>query len=300
MNEKLQDSFGKSITKRTIQDDIKFMIEHKQAPIEKRKEGTTTYFYYSDQSYSIKNLPVKEEEILLLNDALNILRQVNDFKILFDVDEIVNKLQNKINANIEKSSAIIQFEKHTVLGTGFIDDLFTAIKEHLPLRITYQPFTAHEATQVIFHPYLLKEYRNRWFLIGRDGDNKNVRNLALDRIKKIKNSDIPFIPNNLFDPETYFNNFIGVTILKGEEIQIIEIKVVAKLAPYIRTKPIHQTQEVIKECSNGEIIIKLNLIYNYELCSVLLGFGADIEVLKPVSLRENLKNVFKKGFDLYA
>jgi predicted DNA-binding transcriptional regulator YafY len=302
VNEKLTERYGKTAGKRTIQDDLKYMKEELPipAPIEKRKEGPITYFYYTDVNYSIINLPIKDEEITFLKDAINILSQVSDFKIVQDVNDIVNKLQNTVNTNIEGSPSIIQFEKHTIsIGTEYIDDIFSAIKEKTPLRVTYQPFKADNPEQCMFHPYLLKEYRNRWFIIGRKGNAESITNFALDRIKELKPSNIEYIPNNLFDPETYFNNLIGVTMPEGEQIQTVEIKVASKQAPYVRTKPIHHTQEIIKQYKNGDMLIRLWLITNYELRSVLLSFGCDLEVVKPLSLRDSMKEVFQNAFDNY-
>lgn len=301
VNDKLLERYGKTASKRTIQDDLKYMKEEKGAPIEKRKDGAITYFFYSDVNYSLKNLPIKNEEIGFLNDAINILSQVNDFKIIQDIGEIVNKLQNTINTNIENGPSIIQFEKHTTaIGTEYIDDIFSAIKEKCALRITYQSFNANEPNQYIFHPYLLKEYRNRWFVIGRKEGSYKVTNLALDRIKTIKNSNNQYAPNDLFDPETYFNNLIGVSMPEGETIQQIDIRVAAKQVPYVRTKPIHYTQEVIKVYAQGDILIRLWLINNYELRSVLQSFGCDLEVLKPESLRESLKSTFQNALECYG
>jgi len=293
VSERLSERYNKTASKRTIQADLKYMMEEKGAPIEKKKNGTTTYFYYSDPSYSIKNLPVKEEEINFLKDAINILRQVNDFKILQDIDSIVTKLQNTVNTNTEGSPLIIQFEKHTTaIGIEYIDSLFTAIKEKVALRISYQPFNETEPIDNIFHPYLLKEFRNRWFVIGRKDKSDAITILALDRIKKIRNSSENYLPNNLFEPETYFNNLIGVSIPEDAGIQTIEIKVASKQAPYVKTKPIHNTQTIIEEHKNGSLLIQLRLICNYELKSVLLGYGSDIEVIKPIKLRDSLKNEF--------
>jgi predicted DNA-binding transcriptional regulator YafY len=300
VNEKLTERYGKTAGKRTIQDDLRYLKEDKQAPIEKIKDGAKTYFLYADINYSIKNLPIKDEEINFLTDAINILRQVNDFKILGDVDEIVNKLQNTVKTNIEGGPTIIQFEKHTkAAGTEYIDDIFSAIKEKISLKITYQSFKADKPEQCVFQPYLLKEYRNRWFLIGRKGNAEAITNLALDRIKNLKPSDREYVANNLFDAETYFNNLIGVTIPDGELVQSIEIKVTSGQVPYIKTKPIHHTQEIIKEYKNGDIIVKLWLINNYELRSVLLSYGCDIEVINPESLRKEMKEIFSQGNNCY-
>ena len=300
INDKLKDRYGKSIGKRTIQDDIKYLKFDKMAPIEKRKEGQNTFFYYSDSNYSVKNLPINNEEISYLNDAINILRQVSDFKIIQDVDDIIYKLKSRVDTNIEKGESIIQFEKHTVSqGLNFSDDIFAAIKGKSPIRISYKPFKSEELVNCIFHPYLLKEYRNRWFAIGRKECEKYITNFALDRIKEIKNSNEKFVLNDLFDPKTYFDNLIGVSKPIGEAPQYIEVKVSAKQVPYILTKPVHFSHEVIKTYRNKDVIIRLFLICNYELRSVLLSYIPDIEIIKPVSLRKEMISHLNEAINKY-
>ncbi len=300
VNDKLRDRYGKMIGRRTIQDDLKYLKENKDAPIEKKKNGKETFFYYSDLNYSIKNLPVKIEEIGYLSDAINILRQINNFQILKDVDEIIRKLKNTAKVSTEGARTIIQFEKHTVaIGTKYIDDIFTAIKERIALRITYQSFRAQAPSTCTFYPYLLKEYRNRWFVVGMRANSNLVINFALDRIKSIKNSNEDFLENELFNPDIYFNNLIGVTLPNGAAVELIKIKIDVAQAPYVRTKAIHYTQEIIKELDNGDIIITLKLICNYELRSVLLGFGRDLEILEPFHLRQDIKEVFEDAISHY-
>lgn len=300
VNDKLSSDYGKQISKRTIQDDIKHLRDEKNAPIVTKKEGAQTYFKYSDRNFSIKNLPIQEEEVIMLKDAIGILNQVSNFKILDDVGAIINKLQNTVNTNVENRQCFIQFEKHTTAnGTEYIDSIFSAIKERLTLRITYQSFKADKATECTFHPYLLKEYRNRWFVIGRKEKSQAATNLALDRIKQIKNSKEDYIVNDLFDPESYFNDLIGVTFPENVEIQTVVLKVSSSQAKYVLTKPIHHSQMVTKEYKNGDVQVELRLIENYELQSVLLGYGPKIEVIKPVSLRKKMKSSFEEGAGLY-
>jgi predicted DNA-binding transcriptional regulator YafY len=300
VNERLQELYGHAASKRTIQDDLRHMKEEKQAPIEKNKIGSATYFFYSDANYSIKNLPIKDEEITYLRDAINMLRQVNDFKIIQDVEDIVNKLQNTVNTNMAGGPSIIQFEKNTAaLGIEYVDDIFTAIKEKIVLRIRYQSFKANNPEEHLFCAYLLKEYRNRWFVIGRKENTTSLTILALDRIKGIKTSAQEYICNDFFNSDTYFNHLIGVTIPAGEEPQSIEIKVKANQVPYILTKPIHHSQEIAKRYKNGDVIIRLYLINNYEFRSVLLGYGADMIIIKPLILKEMIKNTFERAVQNY-
>ena len=92
---------------------------------------------------------------------------------------------------------------------------------------------------------------------------------------------------------------IGVTFPKNAVIENIEIKVAAKQVPYITTKPIHNTQKIFKHYKNNSILIQLQLICNYELKSTLLGYGCDIEITKPITLRDSLKDEFQSIISNY-
>lgn len=299
VNERLEERYGKKTSKRTLQNDIRHLIDDKNAPIEKRKEGSTTYFSYTDKQFSIKNLPLNEEEITQLKDVINILRQVNNFSIVDEVSAIVSKLENTINVHTEPEVPIIQFEKHEMtFGTQYINDLYEAIKGKTALKLSYRPFSK-KPDQFICYPYLLKEYRNRWFMIGRREGMNVVTIFALDRIQQFTPSFVPFVDNNLFDPETYFNNLVGVTLPVGGLVQKIDLKVTPAQAPYIRTKPIHSSQKIIKEYKNGGLVIRLMLIPNFELRSLLLSYVPDITVLTPAGLVREIKELLKKAVNQY-
>jgi predicted DNA-binding transcriptional regulator YafY len=294
VNSKLDERFDKKVSKRTLYDDLKYLQEEKDAPIVKCREGQRVYYKYEDATYSVLNLPISEEEITRLKDAIKMLREVSDFNILEEVDLIVEKLEHTVSTNVPESRSMIQFEKHTNAdGTEFIDDIFEAIKGRSVLKIIYQPFGTSEPQEWIVHPYLLKEYRNRWFIICRREGSDQISNLALDRIRKIQNSSVPFRENDLFDPETYYDNLIGVSFPAGERVQDVILKITGSQVNYIKTKPIHKTQEFISQEAANSIVVKLRLVINYELQAVLLSYTPDIEVLQPISLRQHMKEKYK-------
>lgn len=299
VNQKLLDRYDETVSKRTLQYALEYLINEKHAPIEKSKEGAKVFYYYSEANYSIKNLPLSDEEIILLKDAVEVIKQIGSTSIAKDVVTIIGKLENTIAKNPISDRTIIQFERQaTATGLEFMDDLFTGVKEKVVLKIGYQPFGKEPYEQLV-HPYLLKEYRNRWFLISRDDKHNTLCNLALDRMKSVKPTKGAFRENDLFDPTTYFNNLIGVTFPLGEEVSSIVLKVKKAQVPYITSKPIHFTQETEGPFDDGCTLVRLKLINNYELRSVLLSYGADIEVLEPESLREQIKLIFQNGSLMY-
>lgn len=296
INDRLAD--GKPITKRTLFRDIDDLISEKDAPIHRPNKKDNRYYY--TEKFSLKNIPLDDEDINTLKQAVQILKQVENFTLLEDVEGVIQKLENRIQTPSSEEAILLQFEKHTTaLGTEYINELLEAIKERTVIRLSYQPYTHDQATERIVHPYLLKEFRNRWFLLGREGDATRITIYGLDRIKKIRNSNADFIENNLFNPDDYFKYLIGVSVSPDAKPEVIEIKVNYQQAPYVLSKPIHANQEKIKDYKNGDILIRLTLIINYELKSVLLSYNKGICVTKPKTLVTDLKQLLAEMTDLY-
>lgn len=295
INYKLDDS----INKRTLYRDIQYLIEEKDAPIHRPTKRDP--FYYYTEKYSIKNSLLDIDEVSALRKSIDLLKEAGRFPFLADAEQAIRKLENKLNSQEEGGVLFVQFENHTAAsGDQWFEELYEAIVTQTPLLLNYHPFTVTGASEKIVHPYFLKEYRNRWFLFGREATFKTISIFALDRIKKCKLTKVNFIENDLFDPRIYFKHLIGVSVPQGGKIEKINIKVDSNLAPYIISKPIHATQIVNKEMKNGAIEISIEVIPNYELKSVILGYGDSIEVLRPKLLREEIKMMIVKLADRYS
>jgi len=277
------EGIDKGISKRTVQMDIQMMRSEKlgyNAPITVIDKK---YYTYEDKDYSISNIPLTDQDLGMLNEVVGILKQFKGFSHFSEVGEMVNKLEDKIHTSKTKAVSVIDFEKNEGLrGLEHLDVLYHATLDKQPLTLLYQSFKARTPNEIPFHPYLLKEYRNRWFVLGIKGKEENIMTLALDRIKSIDKSDIDFIENNTMDPATYYNDFIGVTD-SNVRAQNVELYIDRKNAPYVITKPIHHSQEVIEKGKDG-IIIRLKLKMNFELEREILGFGESVTVLKPTWL----------------
>jgi predicted DNA-binding transcriptional regulator YafY len=296
LNSRISDG-TETINKRTLFRDINYLMEEKNAPI--HRPGKWDNCYYYTEKFSLKTLPLDEEDVSYLKKAVEILKQVDDFKMLEEIDAIVHKLENRMYT-VDPVVPAVQFERHTAsAGQEYFDDLYDAIVSKSPLNIGYQPYLQHHALSRLVHPYLLKEYRNRWFLLGREGGEKRVSVFALDRIRSIRNADAPFVENDLFELETYFNHLIGVSVPYGSTPEKIQIKVFKALAPYIKSKPIHHNQVLVNEYKDGSLRIELDLIINYEFKSTLLSYGAGLQVMGPEAFRIEIRELIQKMHKLY-
>jgi predicted DNA-binding transcriptional regulator YafY len=203
------------------------------------------------------------------------------------VDEITARLDSGLGLS-KSSQQIIEFEQNDYLqGLEYITPLYNAILYKKVLNVSYKSFKRDNNQSIIFHPYYLKQYKNRWFAFGLNEEFNQITNLALDRMLGIEDSKRDYIHNTI-DFSEYFEDVIGVTLDKDAKLEKILLKVSNDLYPYIQTKPLHGSQK-IKEKTDTFVLIELELIPNYELESLILSFGEGIEIISPQSLRERIK-----------
>jgi predicted DNA-binding transcriptional regulator YafY len=298
LNQSLEFGGYPPISRKTLFNDLRFLKEEKGAPI--NKPSHTDPYYYYQTKFSIKNIELDEDEIYLLRQASEILKKASPFKISTDIDLIIEKLENKINTN--SNSSVIEFENNSLaLGNEWIKMIFDAITCKEALRISYQPFNKSIINDINYSPYSLKEYRNRWFVIGKNSKYKIVNILALDRIKKISLTNSKYDDSLNFDSDEYFSKVVGISIPPNAKATNIDIKVKSELVPYVITKPLHKNQEIIKKYVNGDFLIRINVIINYELKSLLLSHGSGVIVKSPISLKSELLveiNKLKKSYSV--
>lgn len=298
LNRQLAEEGLPTIAIRTLYNDLDYIEHEMGAPLHRPSTEDPNCYY--TRLFSVRNLPLTEEELGHLKEAVEILRRAMPFMLGREMEQLVSKLENRIATQVGDRSGVIRFEGHTqASGSEWIESLFTAIRERCALRVCYKPYHK-EAEERVFFPYLLKEFRSRWFVMGRYEGGAQVVNLALDRIESVRNSSAAFVENDLLDPESYFRNLIGVSIPYGAEVQEVELRVSASLAPYVRTKPIHHLQEVVEEYDDGSLRVRMPLYLNYELRSVLLGYGGDVEVIGPEALRVQYRQELERMLALHG
>lgn len=294
------EGIDKGVSRRSVQADIEMMRSNKlgyEAPI---VVVDKKYYTYADKNYSITNSPISAQDMQVLSEVSGLLKQFKGFNHFTDLNEMVSKLEDKIYSQKTHNAPVVDFEKNDHLkGLGWLEPIRKAIVARQTLCVTYQSFKAREASTFCFSGYLLKEYRNRWFVLGqRHGRGGSLLNLALDRIESIEIHEETYRENDIIDLTTYYNDVIGVTKSPGQRDCEVVFWIDEANAPYIITKPLHHTQKFLKD-DNGGKIFSIKVILNFELERELLGFGAKIKVLRPRILVKQLKQNLAKALERY-
>jgi predicted DNA-binding transcriptional regulator YafY len=289
-----------AIKERTLNRDIENMRQETRlgfnAPIKFCKKEYA--YYYEDPNFSINKVQLSEEEQRAIGLALNLLKQYNGTQLVNNFEGAIEKLIRVVeqlrHATKSPDESFIEFEKAPYYkGMDYLDKVWAAIHKQQPLRIAYQKFTADKPDEHVFHPYLLKEYKGRFYVLGYSEARRKVIILALDRIENISDESGAYKPNTSLQAKEFFKHTLGITIGDGP-VEDITLWFTPSLGHYIKTQYIHPTQKILQDDGEG-LVISLQLIVNYELISLLLSHCPQVSVIKPISLRNQLSEALKKG-----
>ena len=289
----------KEISRRSLLYDLKFMKDEVHgfgAPI--TWEASDGYSYEGG-TFELFRTKISKTDMDRLDEALLILKQLSGEAGFSDLESLVTRLEETYQIRRKrKDRSIVQFEHSTNIdGQKWVATLKEKIRTQSTIWSDYRPF-GEEAYKRIFSPYLLKEYNNRWFLIGYDYDSDMIRNLGLDRILSIKDSLVEYKRDESFDSNTYLEDIVGVSIPDDSEKVTVQLKAHGRQKFYLETKPLHESQEKISE-KEDHAIFQLELIPNFELKAKLMANADSLEVQNPEWLRKEMSDKLEVALSLH-
>lgn len=183
-------------------------------------------------------------------------------------------------------------------GQDYLSIVTDAMKKSKVLEITYKGYwSEHEHTFPVA-PYCVKLFRQRWYLVGNSVYEDKIRIYSLDRVLNASLTEEPFKYPKDFSPEVYFQDCFGVIRDDETEVETVKLKVNADQSNYLRSLPLHPSQEEI-ETSDDYSIFTLRVRPTFDFYQELLKNGETLEVLEPTWLRKDFKYIVKRMAALY-
>lgn len=172
-----------------------------------------------------------------------------------------------------------------------------ALKERRRVTFTYAGFSrSRPEAGIIFAPYFVRLYKQRWYMVGAKEGVEGLRTYALDRVREINlRSDRYEIPAGI-SPEAFFENVVGITTSHADT-KTVKIRTDNIQAKYFRALPLHSSQT--EEIHDNYSIFTYRLKLNYELVHELLGFGAAVKVTEPPELKAMIRDEIQKMNEYY-
>ena len=262
------DNLQIGFSKRTLQRDI--------------KEIRNVFGIDIEYSKSQKGYFISQNE----NENMNFQRMME----AFDMFNSLNLAQDL--------TPFIHLEKRRPQGTDNLYGLLHAIKNRLQIKFTYQKFWEEELSQRLVEPYALKEFKNRWYIMAKDSKDNNIKSFALDRLSNLEITNQTYQYPDNYSIEQSYRYCFGIISPNDEEPQDIILSFDPFQGKYIKTLPLHDTQQVLAD-NDEEMKIKLKLCLTHDLVMELLSFGDNMKVIEPKSLADQIKQAHEKAYRQY-
>lgn len=286
VNDRLCDDGFPEVTQRCIEKDLNTLeFAPFNAPIERFAHNGKRCIRYGKRSFSIFMKEMTDEETALLRTVLDTIGQFDGLDNFRWLDNL------KIGLGLEEHRPVISFSNNRYLqNSNLLGTLFDHISNEVVIRLSYHTFSDPTVRSIDFHPYLLKQYNDRWFLLGAADSDRKILTFALDRIDKVEPlPEKKYVPCPEYLSER-FEDIVGVTLYEDHPVEHIVFWASDASKDYIMTKPIHESQTSIKgeEEKNlqeiypqleGGAFFSIDCIPNYELIRELCSFGKELIVI---------------------
>ena len=171
-------------------------------------------------------------------------------------------------------------------GQRFLTTIIEAMRDGLTIMLTYQSFNSDKPNTFEVHPYCVKVFKQRWYLVAYNPYYNELRIYALDRVEEVQTNENRFkLPNN-FDAKEYFADSFGIIVDENYKVESVEVKVMGNQREYLRTLPLHPSQQEV-ETAEDYSVFTFRLRPTFDFVQELRRYGSAIEVLSPEWLRED-------------
>lgn len=327
-----------SIATRTVEEDLRTMRKIYGVTIEVHGRRNATYSYpdsftsihhqgltpeaASDVRKTLRKLLrfVSHDQFQFLTNGMGGGSLANLFRLFIPGEE------NRTMHLLEQAKAHVLFDSNIeeYPGNKWLDVVVEAIAESRILRLQYRTFSG-KSSEFDFHPYILKQYNNRWYCFGHDPEPLKklqsgsfiafeYKHIALDRIIKIRglNSEElrersklrprqdEFIKSNIDWEGGEFNRRIGVSQpFRPDEVSDIKIKFTERQFGYERTKPLHHSFRIETKHHDKSVTCAYKLQPNVEFLQRVCALRDQGYVVSPPWLRESVKQTIQSMAQRY-
>ena len=306
------------VVRRTIEKDIyyleyegPFMVEIERYSVpsyskEKQKSYMKQCLRYARPSFSIFKKEMTNDEEYLLSEALSLLGQFDGLPNLDALEGL------RLGLGVKRNERhIISFTKNPLENSNLLGELFTAASQKQVIEIHYHKFSDPEKELVVnLHPYLLKEYNRRWFLICAAETDGKILNFGLERINSVNPLPAHKYVEYNGDINEIFEDIVGVTNYTEKEVLKILFWVSDVSKDYVTSKPLHDSQryyrgDADKTCRiqypmlHGGSFFSIECKENYELIRELTSYGENLVVLSPRCIIDKVQQRITKMQEMY-
>ena len=270
----------------TIQKDIAYMKMPSpngfDAPIyyDRARRG----YAYSDPSYVLAGVPLTDHDYNTIIESVAIIQAIAGSRI---GDKFTSAMEKVLSITLEefpnspKSYPILQtMNPQQSRGFEHFDIFYDACQNKKPVSVIHYSYTKRRFSSLTIHPFMIKEFENKWYVLGYSEKHDEIRTFGFDRIYSPIALKKPYryTDRKIIDEKT--QEYYGVYPIPNQAKQQIVIHANALATNYFEANPIHTSQRLEKN-ENGSSTIYFHLIPTLELSRLFLSYGRQVRTLEP-------------------
>lgn len=204
---------------------------------------------------------------------------------------------------------ILRLGKERLSGRVSVEDIpsghmhLTAIMEAMTeghkIKINYLKYTSSMAESFTLHPFAVKEFAKRWYLVAHCQERDALRVYGLDRIREMEVTEDEFQMPSDFDVDDVFATSFGTYLPEGKA-QLITFRTTEKEARFLRDLPIHDSQEELRSADKDHALFSIFVCPNESLIMEFCKHGRRLEVLSPENVRAAVAEQLMEAAKMYS
>lgn len=193
-------------------------------------------------------------------------------------------------------SHFIHFEKRKSQGAHHFHGLLHCIKNHFIIKFPYHKYDDDIIVKREVEPYALKEFKGRWYLIAKDGNDNCIKTFGLDRIQELNITKKKFAPSHNFDTNDLYKDYFGIVNTSTDKVEEIILSFDNFNGKYIKSFPLHESQQILVD-NEKETRIKLFVHTTLDFEIELLSHGDRVKIISPARLKKRMREIYENALD---
>lgn len=238
---------------------------------------------------------------------INIGYDPRTFEYFIEADDVHNESMTNWLLNSAAMNNVLSESRHVAdriflenvpSARDYLSLIIEAIKDPRIIRFTYQTFSrVNPSSGILLEPYLLKIFRQRWYVAGRNVKENTVKTYALERMSDVNLLSDRFTFPEDFDPESYFNDSFGIMVDRSE-VRDVALRADKRQAKYFRALPLHHSQQEMVH--DDFSIFRYRIRLTQDFVQELLSYGPRVTVVEPPELRAMITTSLRETLACYG
>lgn len=294
-----------SCSRATAYRDIAFLRDALGAPIE--SDGENAAFRYAadeGERFELPGLWLTSEELQALLALNELVGRTGPSVLSSALAPFRSRIDRLLSNPADGKAKAVPLERIRVIGYGSrrVDEatfrhVASAVLERKRLKFRYRARSTDQPTEREVSPQRLTHYRDNWYLDAFDHGRNALRSFALDRIKDAQVRDTPADDHD----EAALNQHLASSygIFSGPPKAWATLRFSPVTARWVADEHWHSQQQGAW-LNDGRYELKVPYSNSKELLMDVLKYGPDVEVVAPLSLREEAKISLQLALSGYA